>query len=69
MSVVGEAGIINLDMTSQNLVLYSDETSSVTWQPWGDNIDLLMIKAFADARSLAFAVADPLARADAAALA
>lgn len=55
MSVVGESGVINLDMFSQNLIQYSDRTGGVggvggvTWEHWGSNIDLLMIQAFVDA--------------------
>ena len=49
LSVVGEKGVVNLDMFAQNLVHYSDKTGGVTWQPWGSNIDELMVRAFVDA--------------------
>ncbi len=49
LSVVGEKGVLTLDMFSQNLVLYSDKTGGVSWSPWGSNIDELMVAAFAKA--------------------
>jgi UDP-N-acetylglucosamine 3-dehydrogenase len=49
LAVVGEKGTLNLDMFSQNLVLYSDKTGGTNWLPWGSNIDLLMISAFVQA--------------------
>lgn len=49
LSVVGEKGVLSLDMFSQNLVVYSDRTCGVSWVPWGSNIDLLMVSAFVDA--------------------
>jgi len=49
LAVTGEAGVLSLDMFSQNLVLYSDKTGGTSWLPWGSNIDLLMVRAFVKA--------------------
>ena len=49
LSVVGEKGVVNLDMFSQNLVHYSNKTGGVSWEPWGSNVDELMVAAFVDA--------------------
>ncbi|MEP6755069.1 MAG: Gfo/Idh/MocA family oxidoreductase [Chthonomonadales bacterium] len=49
LSVVGDKGVVSLDMFSQNLVHYSNKTGAVTWEPWGSNVDELMVAAFVDA--------------------
>jgi predicted dehydrogenase len=49
LSVVGENGVLTLDMFAQNLVHYSDRSGGTSWQPWGNNIDLLMMEAFVKA--------------------
>jgi myo-inositol 2-dehydrogenase/D-chiro-inositol 1-dehydrogenase len=49
LSVTGEQGVLSLDMFSQNLVLYSDKTGGTSWEPWGSNIDELMMAAFVHA--------------------
>ncbi len=46
LAVTAQHGTLSLDMFSQNLVLYSDRTNDVRWQPWGSNIDLLMLESF-----------------------
>jgi predicted dehydrogenase len=46
LAVTGDKGVLSLDMFAQNLVLYSDKTGGTTWQPWGSNIDDLMIESF-----------------------
>jgi predicted dehydrogenase len=46
LAVTGEKGVLTLDMFAQNLVLYSDKTGGTTWNPWGSNIDELMMAAF-----------------------
>jgi predicted dehydrogenase len=47
MAFVGEKGTLTLDMFAQHLVHYRDGERSVNWLGWGDDIDLLMVKAFA----------------------
>jgi myo-inositol 2-dehydrogenase/D-chiro-inositol 1-dehydrogenase len=49
LAVTGDKGVLSLDMFAQNLVLYSDKSGGTTWQPWGSNIDDLMIEAFVHA--------------------
>lgn len=49
LSVVGEKGVLSLDMFAQSLVHYSDKTGGASWHHWGDNIDLLMMQSFVDA--------------------
>lgn len=49
MAVVCEKGTLTMDMFSQNLVVYSDQSGGVSWSPWGSNIDELMLRAFVEA--------------------
>jgi predicted dehydrogenase len=49
LAVTGDKGVLSLDMFAQNLTLYSDKTGGASWQPWGSNIDDLMIEAFVHA--------------------
>ena len=49
MAVTGESGVASMDLVSQNLVEYSDRSGGVSWQWWGSNIDLLMMRAFCEA--------------------
>ncbi len=49
MEVVTDKGTMTLDMFSQNLVLYSDKTNSVSWHNWGTSSDDEMVGAFAKA--------------------
>lgn len=46
MAVVGEGGVLTLDMFSQNIVHYSDTDMRVYWHNWGSNVDLALIGAF-----------------------
>jgi myo-inositol 2-dehydrogenase/D-chiro-inositol 1-dehydrogenase len=56
LSVIGEKGILSLDMFAQSLVHYSDKTGGASWHHWGDNIDLLMMQSFVDAVQAGVAV-------------
>jgi len=49
LEVVGEAGVISMNMFAQNLVLYSDKAGCVQWANWGSNMDLGLVRAFVDA--------------------
>jgi predicted dehydrogenase len=49
LEVVTTRGTISVDMFSQNLVLYSDRTNSVSWHNWGGDMDYGLLGAFADA--------------------
>ena len=49
LSVVGEKGILNMDMFSQNLIHYNDTDNGAHWHSWGVNFDLEMIIAFVNA--------------------
>ena len=49
LSVVGEKGVLNADLFSQNLVLYSNKEKGTKWIGWGDDLDLLMVRAFVEA--------------------
>lgn len=49
IDLIAEKGTLTMDMFSQNLVLYSDISNSVSWQNWGGNIDDGLVGAFANA--------------------
>ncbi|HEV2472311.1 MAG TPA: Gfo/Idh/MocA family oxidoreductase, partial [Chthonomonadales bacterium] len=49
LSVVTTRGTLAMDMFSQNLVLYSDQTGTVSWDNWGSNMDDGLVGAFASA--------------------
>ena len=49
IDLITEKGTLTMDMFSQNLVLYSDISNSVSWQNWGGNIDDGLVGAFASA--------------------
>lgn len=49
LEVVTEKGTLSMDMFSQNVVLYSDRTNSVSWHNWGGNMDEGLVAAFARA--------------------
>ena len=46
LAVVGDKGVMNLDMFAQNLIHYSDRSGKTAWKHWGKNIDMEMMKAF-----------------------
>ena len=47
MEITGTNGVISMDMFAQDFAVYSDKTMSTSWNFWGNNIDLLMIRDFA----------------------
>lgn len=49
LDLVTEKGALSMDMFSQNLVLYSDKTNSISWHNWGGNMDDGLVGAFARA--------------------
>jgi predicted dehydrogenase len=49
LDVVCDNGVLTMDMFSQNLVLYSDKTDSVSWHNWGSSPDDGLVGAFARA--------------------
>lgn len=46
MRIVGEEGVIDLDLFSQNIIDYSNETERIHMIDWGEDLDQLMIEAF-----------------------
>jgi UDP-N-acetylglucosamine 3-dehydrogenase len=52
LTIVGTDGAIWVDLFKQKMNLYSDQSSSGSWEYWGDDIDMLMVKAFVN--SVAF---------------
>lgn len=46
MLIVGSDGYIALDLFAQKMDLYSDRTMQCSWEHWGDNIDLGLVKSF-----------------------
>jgi predicted dehydrogenase len=46
MGVVGTKGVIEMDMFSQESVLYSDKTGGVSYRGWGSDIDEGLVNAF-----------------------
>ena len=46
LQVVGENGVLDLDMFAQSLVHYDDVNGSVSWPGWGSNIDTGLIADF-----------------------
>lgn len=49
LDLVCENGTLSMDMFSQNLVLYSDQSQNVSWLNWGGNMDNGLVGAFARA--------------------
>jgi len=49
LEVITDRGTLSMDMFSQNLVLYSDLTNTVSWHNWGGNMDDGLVGAFARA--------------------
>jgi predicted dehydrogenase len=48
MAVIGTEGAIWIDIMGQKMNLYSDRTMTGSWECWGSDSDLLMIKSFVD---------------------
>jgi predicted dehydrogenase len=46
LELVGEAGVLNMDMFAQDLTVYQDDGPSVSWRNWGSNMDLGLVRAF-----------------------
>lgn len=46
MGVVGTKGVVEMDMFSQESVLYSDKTGGVSYHGWGSDIDKGLVNAF-----------------------
>lgn len=46
MCVTGTEGVANLDMFNQKFTLHNDETMRTTYNAWGSNIDLGLMKCF-----------------------
>lgn len=46
MNVVGESGVIELDMFGQELQVYGDTTPNHRTAGWGSNLDALMVREF-----------------------
>jgi predicted dehydrogenase len=43
---VGEEGLLEMDLFTQNLNFYSNRAGGLVWTPYGDDFDLLMIRDF-----------------------
>lgn len=48
MEIVGSLGWLQLNMTAQEVGLYSDVLDGISWAPWGSDINLALIRDFAD---------------------
>lgn len=48
MAIVGTDGTIWVDLFKQTMTLHSDDTMRTSWEFWGDNIDLWLVKSFTD---------------------
>ncbi|MHB0999095.1 MAG: Gfo/Idh/MocA family protein [Armatimonadota bacterium] len=46
MDIIGTDGVVSVDMTAQNIVLYSDAAMRVQWINWGSNVDLGLVTDF-----------------------
>ncbi len=46
MRIVGEEGVIDVDLFSQNITDYSNESDRVQMITWGEDLDRLMLDAF-----------------------
>jgi predicted dehydrogenase len=46
LEIVGEGGVLSLEMFSQDMALYQDQGPRVSWENWGSNMDLGLMKAF-----------------------
>lgn len=49
MDIIGTDGVVSVDMTAQNIVLYSDASMRVQWINWGSNVDLGLVQDFVNA--------------------
>ena len=49
MEIVGTDGVISIDSFAQDFDLYSDANTSAQWVYWGDNMDLWLMRDFANA--------------------
>jgi predicted dehydrogenase len=49
MEVIGEKGSMYVDLFAQHFRVYSDATGGGVYAPWGDDIDLEMVRAFVNA--------------------
>lgn len=45
-AIIGTKGVIEMDMFTQESVLYSDKTGQVSYQGWGSDIDKGLVSAF-----------------------
>ncbi len=48
LEMVGEGGILSLNMFAQEMAVYQDEGQRVSWNNWGSNMDLGLVRAFID---------------------
>jgi predicted dehydrogenase len=46
LEIVSEGGVLSMDMFAQDMVVYQDESMSVSWRNWGSNMDLGLVQAF-----------------------
>lgn len=49
MDILGTEGVINVNMTAQNITLYSDKDMHIHWINWGSNVDLGLVRDFVTA--------------------
>jgi predicted dehydrogenase len=49
MGIIGTEGAIWLDLFGQKMDLYANNELSCTWESWGDNVDLGLVKSFVSA--------------------
>ncbi|MGE5592125.1 MAG: Gfo/Idh/MocA family protein [Betaproteobacteria bacterium] len=49
MEMVGTSGVVSLDVFAQVLVHASDPQSAVLYRPWGDDMDLALVRDFVQA--------------------
>jgi len=48
MDIVAERGWLQMNMVAQDVHVYSDRDGAVTWEGWGSDINLALIKDFVD---------------------
>lgn len=49
MEILGEEGVISMDMFAQKMNIYSDSSMRCSWGYWGSNIDLGLVNSFVKA--------------------
>jgi predicted dehydrogenase len=48
LEVLGEHGVIRVDVFKQNMAVYNDQAGKGQWVNWGSNLDLSLVRDFVD---------------------